>query len=476
MNSTAATSNPISRPPSPTSTPSRPAESNPPTLSLPVAGNPFDETDELSLYFDSIVNGDIYDIKTNELVCTSGRQHIVVRGVGNIHEKVIETYPCFDGTLIRAFHHNGRWHLATRKKINAFNSHWTQSQSFGELFEEISKIKVEYLTYSLNENFAYSFLLLSPKVTNVLFNQVPELLFISAFDRKKQIWEQAQGESFPSLVCQRPPFTKRVVKSDCLPRFDPELRAPKTEAEKLKLENLLLEKTLTEPQRNQRGWLFIGKSGRLYRQDYQKYRNWQRIICERPLHIVFFEQMKKAVKKDPSCVLSEFYQHYPTFTMKGTLFEMCVRVLRYEFFSNGGLPKPLPTHLQSLFLAVRERNKLPVPSFEFIRRTVAFQKYNLLTELFFGEEGEESRDFVHVHRNRYMELERNRSKQAKIESTHHMNDFEDTYFNQLGNGTSPPPTPGTELSEDDGIVVIGKDDVGGGPDVNEGVWIASGMD
>ena len=152
--------------------------------------------------------------------------------------------------------------------------------------------------------------------------------------------------------------------------------------------------------------MFIGKSGRLYRQDYAKYRNWQRIICERPLHIVFFEQMKKAVKKDPSCVLSEFYQHYPTFVMKGTLFEMCVRVLRYEFFSNGGLPKPLPSHFQSLFVAVRERNKLPVPSFEFIRRTVAFQKYNLLTELFFNEEGNATRRFVHEHRNRYTELER----------------------------------------------------------------------
>ena len=467
---------PITRPPTPTPTPLRPVKDTiTPLKLLPDdiwTGTPFDETDDLALYFDSTVNGDIYDKKTHELVCTSGRQHIVVRGIGNIHEKVSETFPCFDGTLIRAFCFKGKWHLSTRKKINAFNSHWTQSQSFGELFEEISKVKMECMNYSLNERFAYSFLLLSPKVTNVLFNQFPELLFISAYDRKKQVWEQTRGETFPTLVCQRPPFAKRVVKSDTLPRFDPELAAPKTPEEKLINENLLLEKTIMNPTRNQRGLLFIGKSGRLYRQDYQKYRNWQRIINERPLHIVFFEQMKKAVKKDPSCVLAEFYQHYPTFSMKGMMFEMCVRVLRYEFFSNGGLPKPLPPLLLTLFLAVRERNKLPIPSFEFIRRTVAFQKYNLLTELFFNEEGSVTRHFVHEHRNRYTELERHiplkSQKDERDTSTHFLEPIDD----YEGNGTSP--LSGNTLSDDDGIVVVGVEDVneGGiepiGPDVSEG--------
>ena len=446
------------------------------------AGDAFDETDELALYFDATINGDIYCKKSNELVCTSGPQHIVVRGIANIHENVVETYPCFDGTLIRAFHHNGKWKLATRKKINAFNSHWSQSQSFGELFEEIAKVKVDYLDYSLKEDFAYTFLLLSPKVTNVLFNVVAELLFVSAFDRKRQVWEQTTGESFPTIVCQRPPFAKRVVKSDSLPKFDPDLKAPKTPAEKLKMENMLLEKSFKDPVRNQRGLLFIGKSGRLYRQDYQKYRNWQRIICERPLHIVWFEQMKKSVKRDPSCVLSEFYQHYPTFSMKGVLFEMCVRVLRFEFFSNGGLPKPLPDHLQTMFLAVRERNKLTVPSYEFIRRTIAFQKYAFLVELMFGEEGQPTREFVNVHRNRYTEVERHVPSNAAVASstqyvapTDSDLDTDPDPYGYDGNGTSPPPV-GT-LSDDEGIVLVAGNDIGSppppppdGPEVNEG-WI-----
>ena len=117
MQTTSNTAPSISQPPTPTPTPSR-TVSEPSKISLPPIGkNPFDETEELALYFDSTVNGDIYDKKTNELICTSGKQHIVVRGIGNIHEKVMETYPCFDGTLIRAFHFNDQWHLATRKKM-----------------------------------------------------------------------------------------------------------------------------------------------------------------------------------------------------------------------------------------------------------------------------------------------------------------------------------------------------------------------
>jgi hypothetical protein len=464
-----------SRPATPIPTPLQPVTEDPPVLTLPSPRNPLDTDDDLELYFDSVVNGDIYDKKNKELVCTSGRQHIVVRGIGNIHEQVVETYPCFDGTLIRAFYYKESWHLATRKKINAFESRWNQSQSFGELFEEISKTKVEYLSYSLNPNFAYSFLLLTPVVTNVLYNQISELIFVSAYDRKKQIWEQVQGETFKTLVIERPPFANRIIKSDTLPRFDPENEPPKTLEERVKKENDMLEKTVTNPQRNQRGLLFTGKSGRLYRQDFQVYRNWQRIISERPLFVVFFEQLKKAVKKDPSCVLTEFYKNYQNFAGKGLLFEMTVRVIRYQFQSNLALPKPLPHVFQQLFEAVRERNKLPIPSFEFIRRTIAFQKYSLLSELFFNESGKDTRNFVHQHRNMYTKIEHYTPPPAT-------QFYDEESRTHIGNGTLAAGTE-NESADDDGVIVVGIDDVregsdiGGGPDVKTGRgWYPSGDD
>ena len=175
---------------------------------------------------------------------------------------------------------------------------------------------------------------------------------------------------------------------------------------------------------------------------------------------------------------------------------MCVRVLRFEFFSNGALPKPLPDHLQTLFLAVRQRNKLPVPSFEFIRRTVAFQKYNLLTGLLFGDEGQKTREFVHTHRNMYTEVERHmpfKSAEGEGQMAAMGNDDTRTQnfapisevpdydidpcphdYDQDGNGTSPPPAPPIP-SDEEGIVLVAGNDISG-PDVNEGgVWIDSGI-
>jgi hypothetical protein len=342
---------------------------------------PYDETEKLSLFFHSNCNGDIFCKETNEKICTSGPPHIVVRSIDGIKEKVAEKQQCFDGTLIRAFHYDSEWHLATRKRIDAFQSSWNHSESFGSLFEETAKTEVAHLDYTLNKRFAYTFLLLSPKVTNVLFNQTAELLFVSAYDRLTGAWEQICGETFSMLQgCTRPQFTSRIVKTDMLP-----VRKG--------------DESYKYIPRNQRGWLYIGESGRIYREDSQKYRTWQRIINEKPLHICFFEQMKAAVKKTPTCVLDDFYQNYPAFYLKGALFELIVRMLRAEFASFGTLlPKPYPAHFQHLYKAVKKRNKLQLPSYEFIRRTLAFQKYQLLTDILFDDVGEEMRTYVSANR------------------------------------------------------------------------------
>jgi hypothetical protein len=39
-----------------------------------------------------------------------------------------------EGTLLRLFYHGDRWYLATHKRLNAFNSFWSSSKSFGDLF------------------------------------------------------------------------------------------------------------------------------------------------------------------------------------------------------------------------------------------------------------------------------------------------------------------------------------------------------
>ncbi len=43
-------------------------------------------------------------------------------------------YPAMEGSTVRLFHHEGKWHLATFRKLDAFKSRWQSKHSFGELF------------------------------------------------------------------------------------------------------------------------------------------------------------------------------------------------------------------------------------------------------------------------------------------------------------------------------------------------------
>jgi len=45
-------------------------------------------------------------------------------------------YKALEGTLIRIFCYEGRWYIATNRKLNAFKSRWGSNRSFGELFRE----------------------------------------------------------------------------------------------------------------------------------------------------------------------------------------------------------------------------------------------------------------------------------------------------------------------------------------------------
>lgn len=42
----------------------------------------------------------------------------------------------FEGTVIRVFHFNNTWYVATHKKLNAFKSRWGSKETFGEIFDK----------------------------------------------------------------------------------------------------------------------------------------------------------------------------------------------------------------------------------------------------------------------------------------------------------------------------------------------------
>lgn len=86
--------------------------------------------------------GVIRDVTTSRVVCQSfGYTHeyetddiekwgeLIKDSIQNCHILLSE-----EGSLLRLFFHEGLWHLATHKRIDAFSSYWGSSRSFGELF------------------------------------------------------------------------------------------------------------------------------------------------------------------------------------------------------------------------------------------------------------------------------------------------------------------------------------------------------
>jgi hypothetical protein len=72
-------------------------------------------------------------------------------------------YEAIEGSLIRVYQYNDEWHLSTSSRIDAFQSTWASSQSFGSQFEEfvvsISGVPLDVFLCSLRPERKYYFLL-----------------------------------------------------------------------------------------------------------------------------------------------------------------------------------------------------------------------------------------------------------------------------------------------------------------------------
>jgi hypothetical protein len=112
-----------------------------------------DDTETLALYHyndctsesDSHLKsqrGVIKDLATDQVVCQSFgyTQEYEVSDFEKwapLLEGCIQNCNIFlseEGSLLRLFFHQDKWHLATHKRIDAFNSYWSSQRSFGELF------------------------------------------------------------------------------------------------------------------------------------------------------------------------------------------------------------------------------------------------------------------------------------------------------------------------------------------------------
>lgn len=108
----------------------------------------FNVVSSISLDTPFLIQGNIYD--SNQTVVCQG---IPICKEVTTYEKLDEIYksgnnykvrPFYEGSLLRVFFHRTKWHVATSRKLNAFESKWGSVSSFGELFEEY--LKKDYST------------------------------------------------------------------------------------------------------------------------------------------------------------------------------------------------------------------------------------------------------------------------------------------------------------------------------------------
>ena len=107
-----------------------------------------DEDDNMTVWN---YTGDIKDENNKYRGCiTDKMNNILCPSLGYTYEYHIDTkeesleifhnldqwkwFYATEGTMVRLFHYAGRWNMATHKKLSAFDSRWSCSLSFGELF------------------------------------------------------------------------------------------------------------------------------------------------------------------------------------------------------------------------------------------------------------------------------------------------------------------------------------------------------
>ena len=108
--------------------------------------------------------------------------------------------PSYEGTLIRVFFYNNKWHITTHKKIDAKQSKWGCDVSFGELFEqaykhhyqleEKSDIQLDLEQRFQHEN-VYIFLLKNYFYNRIVCNatDIPNLILLGHIQKQSSTYQ-----------------------------------------------------------------------------------------------------------------------------------------------------------------------------------------------------------------------------------------------------------------------------------------------
>jgi len=82
----------------------------------------------------------------------------------------LDTYKCYEGTILSLYNHNSKWYLSTRRCIDSKDSKWNQTNYYDMFMEVLNKenISFEDFTSKLNENYGYYFILIHYNNKNII--------------------------------------------------------------------------------------------------------------------------------------------------------------------------------------------------------------------------------------------------------------------------------------------------------------------
>jgi hypothetical protein len=196
-------------------------------IPLTMSINIEDQTDRLTLkHYQMCSNDSSDDVKKTRGVIYDTDEKVVCSSYAYTPEYVVKVdadkytpllqdtlslcamYKSEEGSLLRLFFDNNRWNLSTHKRINAFDSKWSSSASFGELF-------IEALTYYVTKGDGLGKLDLAENID--VFDQ-----FCNTLDREYTYTFLLRTNKDTRIVCDAPEhptvyFAGKFKDGKCVP-------------------------------------------------------------------------------------------------------------------------------------------------------------------------------------------------------------------------------------------------------------------
>ena len=131
-------------------------------------------------------NGCVIDATNKKVV--SYFPHIERKEITNDEESdekkvdFVKVEELIDGSVVRLYHHNDKWIVATLRTIDASKAYWQSNKSFSDLFYECNNNRINF--DKLNKNYIYGFIIQHPENKIVTHYNFPDIIHIMTINRE----------------------------------------------------------------------------------------------------------------------------------------------------------------------------------------------------------------------------------------------------------------------------------------------------